>query len=323
MFGPPPRIGCWSRGIIIDTVAEKGIAGLTRKLDSSDCGGSRDSLEDFFPKRGYPRSWSASSAPKPKRQMDDNEAVLMASNRGDWKTLDELINAGADVNARDDDSWTALHEAVTYNRTMCVALLLMAGADLDDTDSEGMTAHDHAVDRGWVEVQALLRAEARRRRDVAAKLTILMPDQRGEVAALQAEVMSLSAELQRKDLELAEATEVVVAAAAAASDGGGDRLRDRKSFLSLGDVDEQQLAGFPDGGGGGEREVVDGKVRLSLHHAGKVETIYADLVSQSAPRDRNKHPPSFHLKGSINHVIFLLRPLRTCCVFYYCLSLGL
>lgn len=51
--------------------------------------------------------------------------------------LQELLAAGADVNARDALSRTALHAAALAERSACLLALCAAGADLDAVSSTG------------------------------------------------------------------------------------------------------------------------------------------------------------------------------------------
>ena len=51
-----------------------------------------------------------------------------------------LIDAGADVNAKEEDGWTALMWASRYGRTETVNLLIDAGADINIKNELGWTA---------------------------------------------------------------------------------------------------------------------------------------------------------------------------------------
>lgn len=56
-----------------------------------------------------------------------------------WDNLDllqELLTTGADVNARDPQSRSALHAAALAERSQCLSALCAAGADVDAKSDE-------------------------------------------------------------------------------------------------------------------------------------------------------------------------------------------
>ena len=71
----------------------------------------------------------------------------MAAVTGHAPVIKELIKAGADVNATDDDGTAPLHYASSFRDEDCVALLLAHGADVHKADYAGMTPMRIAVQR--------------------------------------------------------------------------------------------------------------------------------------------------------------------------------
>ena len=72
-----------------------------------------------------------------------------------------LIEAGADLNAKENDGWTALHLAACNGKLDCVKALIEAGADLNAKDNDGWTALHLAARYGKLDcVKALIEAGA-------------------------------------------------------------------------------------------------------------------------------------------------------------------
>ena len=72
-----------------------------------------------------------------------------------------LLQAGATVDAVDDDGWTALHVAAQGGYLSIVNLLLQAGATVDAVGDGGRTALHFAAYAGKIQVvEALLNAGA-------------------------------------------------------------------------------------------------------------------------------------------------------------------
>ena len=78
------------------------------------------------------------------KQMTDLHCAALANNA---TRAEELIHAGADVDARDNIQWTPLHLAAEFNADKVAALLIQAGADVNARDKDGKTALDHASDK--------------------------------------------------------------------------------------------------------------------------------------------------------------------------------
>ena len=58
---------------------------------------------------------------------------------GTPKAVREDLRSGADVNAKDEDGWTALMYAAHNPNPEVVSVLLEAGADVDAKDKNGLT----------------------------------------------------------------------------------------------------------------------------------------------------------------------------------------
>ncbi|KAI8473716.1 MAG: flagellar associated protein [Monoraphidium minutum] len=89
------------------------------------------------------------------------ETLHDAARWGDAAAAGKLIEAGADVNGRNDRGIPALGVAVGFNQRELVQLLLDSGADVGAADGRGSTALHYAAGYGRREVaELLLRAGA-------------------------------------------------------------------------------------------------------------------------------------------------------------------
>lgn len=67
--------------------------------------------------------------------------LMKAAKAGNEWQVKRLLEAGADINLKDNDGWTALMYTVRYNEGLeCVELLLNAGADIKVANNYGLTA---------------------------------------------------------------------------------------------------------------------------------------------------------------------------------------
>ena len=80
--------------------------------------------------------------------------AALAGRRAD--VVKVLLDAGADVNAKQHGGWNALHAAAASGDRQLVELLLSRGADASAVNDAGVTAAAIARDRGQVEVAELL-----------------------------------------------------------------------------------------------------------------------------------------------------------------------
>jgi serine/threonine-protein phosphatase 6 regulatory ankyrin repeat subunit B len=77
---------------------------------------------------------------------------------GDTDIAKTLIGAGADLNVKQSDGWTALMIAAFSGHTGTVKILLDENADVSAQDKgDGKTALRWAVDRGHTEIVNILK----------------------------------------------------------------------------------------------------------------------------------------------------------------------
>jgi ankyrin repeat protein len=67
------------------------------------------------------------------------------------------LAAGTDVNSKDNDGWTPLHEAASEGHNKIVELLVTKGADVNAKDKNGDTPLDMAIRLRRTETVDLLR----------------------------------------------------------------------------------------------------------------------------------------------------------------------
>ena len=101
-----------------------------------------------------------------KRKKDPNDggpnekmkgtSLILAAKRGDYDTVKELLDNGANVNQTNKNGWTALHAAAYEGHTEVVALLLEWGANVNQADDSGATVLSMAACKGHIEIVRLL-----------------------------------------------------------------------------------------------------------------------------------------------------------------------
>lgn len=89
-----------------------------------------------------------------------NKLLHDAFTRRDYETMAELVNAGADINARDINRLGILHWAIVQSDRKCVAFLLKLGADPNLASNEGQTPLHFATYKNEKMVALLLRNKA-------------------------------------------------------------------------------------------------------------------------------------------------------------------
>jgi len=82
--------------------------------------------------------------------------VHSAASMGDVDALKELIEAGADLDDKDEEGRSALHFACGYGEVKCAEALLEAGANVDATDKNNNTALHYSAGYGRKDIVQLL-----------------------------------------------------------------------------------------------------------------------------------------------------------------------
>jgi ankyrin repeat protein len=82
--------------------------------------------------------------------------ILLVQNTGDIATVEDLLSAGDDVNARGAQQRTPLHRAVGKGHNAVVTLLVAKGASPDLVDQGGLTALHWAALFGLVDTGKIL-----------------------------------------------------------------------------------------------------------------------------------------------------------------------
>lgn len=82
---------------------------------------------------------AAAGAPLEQRDREGNTALILAASWGKPHIIQALLDAGADINAFNDNKYTSLHKAVVARDKKSVILLLSAKADPNIAQFSGFT----------------------------------------------------------------------------------------------------------------------------------------------------------------------------------------
>jgi 26S proteasome non-ATPase regulatory subunit 10 len=89
-------------------------------------------------------------------QQQLNQQLFEAVKKGDISTITALLEAGADINAKDQDFHSLLHCTAYYGQADSVRLLLNHRADVDKADEYGLTSLHYAATSGRTAVIKIL-----------------------------------------------------------------------------------------------------------------------------------------------------------------------
>lgn len=90
--------------------------------------------------------------PKP-----NNNKLISAAEEGNVQRVKEFLSKGADVNAKDDQGYTALMWAAYNGHIDIIKELLLFGADVNEQDNKGYTAQMWANEQGYADIVQLLK----------------------------------------------------------------------------------------------------------------------------------------------------------------------
>jgi ankyrin repeat protein len=89
-------------------------------------------------------------------------ALMWAAYKNHIEFVKVLIDSGVDVNTKTEDGWTALMDAAIEGHAEMLKILIDAGADVNATQGDGNTASTWAAEKGHAGIVDILkRARAR------------------------------------------------------------------------------------------------------------------------------------------------------------------
>jgi ankyrin repeat protein len=92
----------------------------------------------------------------PKDPLATGQLMNAVQYGGDAAMVKSLLEKGADINAKDNDGWTALQHAAKRGDVEIVRLLLENGADANARSNDGGTSLMSAAKRDYIEIMKLL-----------------------------------------------------------------------------------------------------------------------------------------------------------------------
>ena len=83
-------------------------------------------------------------SPQVEANTEADNALIDAAQRGNIESVKQHLDAGADVNAKDDSGWTPLHRAASKVHNKIAKLLIEEGADVNAVNKDGLAPLDYA-----------------------------------------------------------------------------------------------------------------------------------------------------------------------------------
>ena len=82
--------------------------------------------------------------PEPPTAEAPDISINKAATFGNIESVKQHLDAGADVNAKDDSGWTPLHRAGSKVHNKIAKLLIEEGADVNAVNKDGLAPLDYA-----------------------------------------------------------------------------------------------------------------------------------------------------------------------------------
>ena len=83
-------------------------------------------------------------SPQAEANTEADNALIDAAQRGSIESVKQYLDAGADMNVKDDSGWTPLHWAASKVHNKIAKLLIEKGADVNAVNKDGLAPLDYA-----------------------------------------------------------------------------------------------------------------------------------------------------------------------------------
>ena len=100
---------------------------------------------------------ATTQSPEPTTAKAPDISIHEAAGKGNIEPVKQHLAAGTDVNAKDEEGWTALVYAIVKDREKIVELLIANGADVNAKMSKGWTPLNITIEFEHSEIADLLR----------------------------------------------------------------------------------------------------------------------------------------------------------------------